>query len=56
VQLGPWRSTTDREIQIRGRRSRHFYQLADQLLRSETSDEAAAVRQRLADAYSEVEV
>ena len=55
VQLGPWRSTTDREVKIRGRRSRRFYQLADQLLRSQTPDEAASVRQRMADAYKEVE-
>lgn len=55
VQLGEWRSTTDRDIKIRGRRSRRFYQLADQLLRSETPAEAALVRQSLADAYSEVE-
>ena len=34
VQLGPWQATTDRDIKIRGRRSRRFYQLADQLLRS----------------------
>jgi anaerobic magnesium-protoporphyrin IX monomethyl ester cyclase len=55
VQLGPWQATTDREIKIRGRRSRRFYHLADQLLRSETPAEAARVRQSLAEAYSEVE-
>ena len=55
VQLGQWQTTTDREIQIRGRHSRRFYQLADQLLRSETAAEAALVRQGLAEAYSEVE-
>ena len=55
VQLGAWRATTDRDIKIRGRRSRRFYQLADQLLRSETPAEAALVRQSLTDAYSEVE-
>jgi radical SAM superfamily enzyme YgiQ (UPF0313 family) len=55
VQLGQWQATTDREIKIRGRRSRRFYQLADQLLRSETPAEAALVRQRLEVAYSEVE-
>jgi anaerobic magnesium-protoporphyrin IX monomethyl ester cyclase len=55
VQLGPWQATTDRDIKIHGRRSRRFYQLADQLLRSETPDEAARVRQSLAEAYSEVE-
>ena len=47
VQLGAWQATTDRDIKIRGRRSRRFYQLADQLLRSETAAEAALVRQRL---------
>jgi anaerobic magnesium-protoporphyrin IX monomethyl ester cyclase len=55
VQLGAWQATTDREIKIRGRRSRRFYQLADQLLRSETPAEAALVRQRLQEAYSEAE-
>jgi anaerobic magnesium-protoporphyrin IX monomethyl ester cyclase len=55
VQLGEWRSTTDRDIQVRGRHSRRFYQLADQLLRSETPEAAAQVRERMADAYSEVE-
>ncbi len=55
VQLGEWHSTTDRDIKIRGRRSRNFYQLADQLLRSETPAEAAQARQRLEAANSEVE-
>jgi radical SAM superfamily enzyme YgiQ (UPF0313 family) len=55
VQLSPWRSGTDREIQIRGRHSRRFYQLADQLLRSETSAEADRAREGLASTYSEVE-
>jgi radical SAM superfamily enzyme YgiQ (UPF0313 family) len=55
VQLGEWRSTTDREIKIRGRRSRRFYQLADQLLRCESAEDAAVARQRLTDAYAEVE-
>jgi anaerobic magnesium-protoporphyrin IX monomethyl ester cyclase len=35
VQLNPWSVTTDREIVIRGRRSRRFYDTADQLLRDE---------------------
>jgi anaerobic magnesium-protoporphyrin IX monomethyl ester cyclase len=55
VQLGQWQATTDREIKIRGRRSRHFYQLADQLLRSETPAEAALARLGMAEASSEVE-
>ena len=55
VQLGPWDASTDRDIKIRGRHSRRFYQLADQLLRSETPAEAELVRESLAAAYSEVE-
>lgn len=37
VNLGPWDRTTDRQIQIRGRHSRRFYEHADNLLRSEMS-------------------
>ena len=37
VNLGPWDKTTDRQIQIRGRHSRRFYEHADNLLRSEMS-------------------
>jgi radical SAM superfamily enzyme YgiQ (UPF0313 family) len=55
VQLGEWRATTDRDVKIRGRRSREFYQLADQLLRSETPEVAAAVRERMAASCGEVE-
>ncbi len=55
VQLGEWRATTDRDVKIRGRRSREFYQLADQLLRSETPEIAAAVRERMAASCGEVE-
>jgi anaerobic magnesium-protoporphyrin IX monomethyl ester cyclase len=35
VQLEPWGKTSDRELRIRGRHSRHFYAQADRLLRSE---------------------
>jgi anaerobic magnesium-protoporphyrin IX monomethyl ester cyclase len=35
VQLGPWGTTSDREIKIKGRHSRRFYGFADKLLRSE---------------------
>ena len=35
VQLKPWEATTDRDFVIRGRRSRRFYDYADQLLRDE---------------------
>jgi radical SAM superfamily enzyme YgiQ (UPF0313 family) len=55
VQLAPWQSTTDRDIQIRGRHSRRFYKLADQLLRSRTPEEAALAREGLEAASSEVE-
>lgn len=55
VQLGAWRTSTDRDIQIRGRHSRRFYQIADQLLRSQTPAEAELARQGLRAASSEVE-
>jgi radical SAM superfamily enzyme YgiQ (UPF0313 family) len=55
VQLGAWQMSTDRDIQIRGRHSRRFYQIADQLLRSQTAAEAELARQGLQAAYSEVE-
>jgi anaerobic magnesium-protoporphyrin IX monomethyl ester cyclase len=55
VHLGEWQTTTDRDIKIRGRHSRRFYQLADQLLRSGTPAEAELARQLLADADGEVE-
>lgn len=55
VQLGEWQGTTDRDVKIRGRHSRRFYQLADQLLRSETAEDAAVVREQMAAVYSEVE-
>ncbi len=31
----PWKVSSDRDVRIRGRHSRHFYGIADQLLRSE---------------------
>jgi len=55
VQLAPWQATTDRDIRIRGRHSRRFYQLADQLLRSQTPAEAAVAREGLQSAWHEVE-
>jgi radical SAM superfamily enzyme YgiQ (UPF0313 family) len=33
--LKPWRVGSDREVHVRGRHSRRFYSIADQLLRSE---------------------
>jgi radical SAM superfamily enzyme YgiQ (UPF0313 family) len=55
VQLGDWRTSTDRDVQIRGRHSRRFYSIADQLLRSRTAAEADMARENLQAAYSEVE-
>ena len=55
VHLGEWRASTDRDIHIRGRHSRRFYQHADQLLRSRTADEAEQARAGLRAAYHEVE-
>jgi anaerobic magnesium-protoporphyrin IX monomethyl ester cyclase len=37
VQLKPWQESSDREIVIRGRHSRRFYEYADQLLRDEVA-------------------
>jgi anaerobic magnesium-protoporphyrin IX monomethyl ester cyclase len=33
ILLGDWRSSTDRDVRIRGRRGRRFYEYADDLLR-----------------------
>ena len=55
VQLGEWNVSTDRDVRIRGRHSRRFYKMADQLLRSETAADAELARQGLAAAYHEVE-
>jgi hypothetical protein len=55
VQLGAWESSTDRDVKIRGRHSRRFYQIADRLLRSQTPAEAELARASLRAASSEVE-
>jgi radical SAM superfamily enzyme YgiQ (UPF0313 family) len=55
VQLGEWQSSSDRDVRIPGRHSRRFYQIADQLLRTQTAAEAERARQNLRAAYSEVE-
>ncbi len=34
VRIGEWRTSTDREVRVKGRHSRRFYQFADDLLRS----------------------
>ncbi|HWF07090.1 MAG TPA: radical SAM protein [Bryobacteraceae bacterium] len=60
VNIKPWRETTDREFQIRGRHSRRFYKYADDLLRSETAPQPdyaaiAAAREGLYATHAEVE-
>jgi radical SAM superfamily enzyme YgiQ (UPF0313 family) len=60
VTLGKWHERTDRDIQIRGRHSWNFYKRADELLRSETSEEPdidliQATRAALHGAATEVE-
>ena len=37
VQLQPWSATSDRELRIKGRHSRKFYEFADRLLRDEVA-------------------
>jgi anaerobic magnesium-protoporphyrin IX monomethyl ester cyclase len=61
VNIRPWETTSDREIQIRGRHSVNFYRHADELLKSEMAAEPdagkiLAARQALSDASHEVEV
>jgi radical SAM superfamily enzyme YgiQ (UPF0313 family) len=60
VNIGAWRESTDRQIAVRGRPSRHFYRLADELLKAETAPVAdsariAAARAGLAESSNEVE-
>ena len=58
VRLGEWAASTDRDAGIRGRHSRHFYQLADLLLKNEVAGltvEAGEARRRLREAFDEVE-
>jgi anaerobic magnesium-protoporphyrin IX monomethyl ester cyclase len=37
VQLKPWAESSDRELMVKGRHSRRFYELADRLLRDEVA-------------------
>lgn len=58
VPLRGWAESTDREVRIRGRHSRRFYEYADRWLKSEVAGRAAdarAARQSLLDAWDEVE-
>jgi anaerobic magnesium-protoporphyrin IX monomethyl ester cyclase len=51
VQLNDWKGSSDREIVIRGRHSRRFYDLADQLLRDEVAFHRAQKSGRLVDPH-----
>lgn len=44
VNIGAWRELTDRDIAVRGRHSRRFYQFADELLKAETAPVADPAR------------
>jgi anaerobic magnesium-protoporphyrin IX monomethyl ester cyclase len=58
VRIGDWRASTDRDVRVRGRHSRRYFQFADDLLRgSMEQDEArmATARAGLAAACAEVE-
>jgi radical SAM superfamily enzyme YgiQ (UPF0313 family) len=61
VTLRPWQDSTDRELMIKGRHSRRFYQFADDLLKSETAAQPSpetirAAREALWQTAAEVEV
>jgi radical SAM superfamily enzyme YgiQ (UPF0313 family) len=61
VTLRSWQDSTDREIMVRGRHSRRFYQHADDLLKSETAaqpipNKIRAAREALWRTAGEVEV
>jgi anaerobic magnesium-protoporphyrin IX monomethyl ester cyclase len=61
VTLRSWQDSTDRELMVRGRHSRRFYQYADDLLKSETaaqpsSEKIRAAREALWQTAGEVEV
>ena len=60
VNIGTWRESTDRDIAVRDRHSRRYYQFADELLRAETAPlpditRIAAARAALAETMHEVE-
>jgi hypothetical protein len=58
VRIGEWRTSTDRDVRVKGRHSRRFYQFADDLLRGSVENDAAriaAARSGLSEAFAEVE-
>jgi anaerobic magnesium-protoporphyrin IX monomethyl ester cyclase len=61
VTLAGWGERTDRDVMVRGRHSRRFYQHADELLKSETAEQPnfekiQQARQALRECVEEVEV
>jgi anaerobic magnesium-protoporphyrin IX monomethyl ester cyclase len=48
VTLRPWQDSTDRELMVKGRHSRRFYQYADDLLKSETAEPPSSEKIRVA--------
>ncbi|HZU24394.1 MAG TPA: radical SAM protein [Bryobacteraceae bacterium] len=55
VRIGEWASSTDRDIAIRGRHSRRYFQFADELLKAQTEEAAEAARAGLHATAAEVE-
>jgi radical SAM superfamily enzyme YgiQ (UPF0313 family) len=58
VSPGEWRAATDRDLRIRGRHSRRYFQFADELLRGAMDRDPArmeAARAGLRETYTEVE-
>ena len=58
VRLGEWRASTDRDVRVKGRHSRRFYQFADDLLRGSMDRDAsriAAARAALQASFAEVD-
>jgi anaerobic magnesium-protoporphyrin IX monomethyl ester cyclase len=58
VRIGDWRASTDRDVRVRGRHSRRYFQFADDLLRGSMEQDAArvaAARAGLAATAAEVE-
>jgi radical SAM superfamily enzyme YgiQ (UPF0313 family) len=58
VRIGQWRASTDRDVRVKGRHSRRFYQFADDLLRSSMEQDAsriAAARAALEVSFAEVD-
>ena len=58
VRIGEWRTSTDRDVRVKGRHSRRFYQFADQLLRGSMEGDAGRVseaRAGMEEAFAEAD-